>query len=87
MITVHGNIEIEGIKRLYVDLDLKVKCQQCQTKIEFDGDNYLSYVRVKGWEKLSFYCDSCGDYFLVPAFVKSCKLELECDIEKAKMDK
>lgn len=86
MIKVHGDVNVKEIKRLYVDLDVAFSCPECKTKAPYNTDRYFSYLRIGELYNVAFYCEKCDRHFLVPALIKSCRMEFDFYSEKAKMD-
>lgn len=72
-----GNIDIEGIKRCYVDLKLKHTCK-CGAELITDlSDNYLSYPEVGEETTVYFYCDACEEEPEVKFLVEAATVTLK----------
>jgi len=84
-VTVKGAVDIEGIKRCYVDTEVKIACPNCDAELTtYLGDNYLSYPVVPGSDTIHFYCIECDENyknceFLLPVYLESCEITMSYD--------
>lgn len=81
METVSGNLEVDNIKRCYVDgATIEVSCEKCGEILVTDfGAQYLSYPTV-GEESLAyFYCEKCDEEYELPITIKSATMVMEFD--------
>jgi len=81
------NIEIENIKRCYIDLRIMIPCPKCNTQLIADfNKDYLSYPVLgkltSGW----VYCKACKINITYPLMVKAAQLHILVDPWKAKID-
>lgn len=87
---IEGSIEIEGIKRCYVEgAEIVVDCPKCGAKMtsDFSGD-YLSYPEIGKQDTRYLCCEVCEcndeDIFeyTIPIVVKSATVVIEYDESK-----
>ncbi len=88
MKTTTGNIDIESIKRCYVQgAEIKVNCPECKSELIKDlANNYLSYPEMNKSVSVYVFCDKCDKGYSVQVFVKSVTAEIEYDETKLEKD-
>lgn len=74
---ITGEIQIDDIKRLYVDAVVKKDCPKCGSHCEHDfNEQYISYGDL---DNIWFYCDNCDNEWEQPARIVSVELTIEVD--------
>jgi hypothetical protein len=87
METITGNVEISGIKRCYVDAQIKINCPQCKSELICDlGDQYLSHPEIGIQDQGGAYCDKCEDHVMFPIKVTAATVTIEYDPIQTQME-
>lgn len=85
MKTVKGSLDVSGIKRCYVDIQIKVSCPNCGAElIRNFADDYISHPENGENDSISVYCETCDDgttpcEFEVPIKIVDTVMTIEID--------
>jgi hypothetical protein len=82
-----GEVNLSGIKRCYVKLQVTVKCPNCECEMERDfDDDYISHPEPNEIADIYFQCDGCDKEYTVPSIIKPATLSIEMDLSKIEED-
>lgn len=69
-IKIDDKFQIE-CKRLYLPVEIKCKCPNCDKELIFDlDDDYLSYPELNEIEYLTTYCSECDDHYQIEVVLR-----------------
>ena len=83
--TLKGKLDISGIKRCYVNMEIKLPCPNCGEEIAWEGaDTPLYYPKQYDDDSVSLYCEPCDLTFVLPITILGSTLEIQFDRTKIK---
>jgi len=83
MKTLKGDIDTEGIKRLYVEAEIVMPCPNCKKETSHNlGEQYLSHMVAGAADSAYFYCEECDEDWSIPIKLISATVEIEYNTNK-----